>query len=36
MIEFEIMGINEANVDEISQLILDVKTSDGEWSEDAI
>jgi ribosomal protein S18 acetylase RimI-like enzyme len=34
MIEFEIMGINETNVDEICQLILDVKTFNGEWSED--
>ena len=34
MIEFEIMGINKVNVDEICQLILDMKTSNGEWSED--
>ncbi|MFW9967974.1 MAG: GNAT family N-acetyltransferase [Candidatus Thorarchaeota archaeon] len=34
MIEFEMMEINEVNVDEISQLLLDVKTSNGEWSEE--
>ncbi|MHA2020823.1 MAG: GNAT family N-acetyltransferase [Candidatus Thorarchaeota archaeon] len=34
MIELEILGINDIDVGEISQLILDVKTSTGEWSED--
>ncbi|MHA2003777.1 MAG: GNAT family N-acetyltransferase [Candidatus Thorarchaeota archaeon] len=34
MIEFEIIGVNEIDVDEISQLILDVKKAKGEWSDD--
>ncbi|MHA1939572.1 MAG: hypothetical protein ACW97O_15290, partial [Candidatus Thorarchaeota archaeon] len=33
MIEFEILGINEIDVGEISQLILDVKIAKGEWSD---
>ncbi|MFX1270856.1 MAG: GNAT family N-acetyltransferase [Promethearchaeota archaeon] len=33
MIEFEIEGIKEIDIDEISQLILDVKRSKGEWSD---
>jgi hypothetical protein len=32
--EFEILRTNEADVDETSQLVLDVKTSKGEWNED--
>ncbi|MHA2141912.1 MAG: GNAT family N-acetyltransferase [Candidatus Thorarchaeota archaeon] len=34
MTEFEILGLNEIDVGEISQLILDVKTAKGEWSND--
>ena len=33
MIEFEIIGIKEIDIGEISQLILDVKRSKGEWSD---